>query len=1385
MNHSPVPIAPATRTLKTLSVLTRLLLWLVLAAWASLALTWAALHFWIVPRIDDWRPELERWATRAVGVTVKVGAIRAESAAGSLPGWTGFLPNLAPELDLRDVQLFDAQGRSALRLPSVRATLSPRSVWRLGFVQLHIDSPVLDVRRTAQGHIVVAGLDLSGTGPDDPAVADWFFSQPEFVIRNGTVRWTDELRGQPPLALSALDFVLRNGVRRHAFRLDATPPADWGQRLSLRGQFNEPLLDLRRRAPGQPPWHNWKGELYADLPRAELARLRGPVDLSGQGIEIAGGQGALRVWADVEQGRIGAITADLRLQALDARLGPGLPVLAVESMQGRVSAHWGAQGWGLASEDLQWRTRDGLAWPGGRLSLEHRVGRDEQSASTALTADRIDLAALTAMATHLPLGSPTHGWLARLQPAGQVLALNASWQGPWPGAAGYRAQGRVEGLALNGEDSGQMSSYGPYPLPGRPGVRNASADFAFDEEGGQARVQVQDGALELPGVFEERLLPLRRLQTEARWTVQGERIEVQLDRLSLANADAEGTGQARWHTSDPATSSARSRFPGVLDLTATLTRADATRVHRYLPLHLGEPVRRYLREAVHAGRAEQVDFRVRGDLWDMPFNTPGSQGEFRIAAALRGVDFDYVPPYLQSEGDRPWPGLRQVNGELLLDRAALRLSGLQAGLQAAPSVRLGSASIAIDDLAHTATLVVHAHGQGAANELLGFMRDSPLNAMTGEALAQAQADGSAGLEFRLRLPLYAVQQTRVDGTVQFAGNDLRIAPEAPLLGRASGVLNFSETGFAVRQAQARLYGGDLRFEGGMAPDARGVPHIQFRGQGTASADGLREAGLGFVSRLFERASGSAAYTAQLGFRAGEPELLIGSSLQGMAFALPAPLTKAATDSLPLRLETRVLTTTAGLGGELPLTDRLRVDLGNPAQPLLALLYERDISGPQARVLRGSIGVGLGGGEAAPLPASGVVANVHVDRFDAQAWEQSFSATTEVSAGASADAGSASLGYLPTRLALRTDQLDLGGRRFHRVVLGASREGGGPWLANIGAEELDGHLAYRPPSGNQSGSLRARLTRLSLASGSARQVEQILEQPSSVPALDIAVDELTVGNRRLGRVEIEAVNRGDLPRNREWRLTRLSLGTPEARLSATGNWAVTAPGTPRRTALSFTLDVDDAGQLLTRLGREGTVRGGKGRIEGSIGWLGSPLSLDHASLSGQIKADIERGQFLKVEPGAAKLLGVLSLQALPRRLLLDFRDVFAEGFAFDFVRGDARIEQGVLRTNNLQMKGINAAVLMEGSADLARETQDLTVLVVPEVTAGTASLLATTVNPVVGLGTFLAQLLLRQPLQSANTQQFRITGSWADPLVTKIERKPVEPATAAPSAQPLQ
>ena len=148
MKHDSTP--PPPRTLKALSWTARALWWAVLAGWGLFALSWGALHGWIVPRIGEWRPDLERWASTAVGVPVQVGAIRAESQDPA-SARAGFLLRLVPTLELSDVRLFDPQGREALRLPKVRAAVSVTSLWRLGFEQLLIEAPVLDIRRTPQG----------------------------------------------------------------------------------------------------------------------------------------------------------------------------------------------------------------------------------------------------------------------------------------------------------------------------------------------------------------------------------------------------------------------------------------------------------------------------------------------------------------------------------------------------------------------------------------------------------------------------------------------------------------------------------------------------------------------------------------------------------------------------------------------------------------------------------------------------------------------------------------------------------------------------------------------------------------------------------------------------------------------------------------------------------------------------------------------------------------------------------------------------------------------------------------------------------------------------------------------------------------------------------
>jgi uncharacterized protein (TIGR02099 family) len=682
--------------------------------------------------------------------------------------------------------------------------------------------------------------------------------------------------------------------------------------------------------------------------------------------------------------------------------------------------------------------------------------------------------------------------------------------------------------------------------------------------------------------------------------------------------------------------------------------------------------------------------------------------------------------------------------------------------------------------------------------------------MTGHALAKATANGNTDVRLKLMLPIANLEKSKVQGSVNLPGNDIQITPDSPLLARSHGAVAFNEGGFALVGAQARALGGDVRLEGGSrSMPAAQVPSgsdatILLRAQGTATAEGLRQAReLGFVARLARDASGAAAYNVVVAFRRGVPEITVTSNLQGLALGLPPPLAKPADQVLALRYE-NVATSDAGpSAAAAPLHDRITAELGRVA----SIVYVRDLTGPEPRVLRGSIAIGLAPGESAHLPDEGVTANISLASVDLDAWESVLGRAAGAGAGAAAappprpptgapgapprpPTGAASTGYLPTVMAVRARELTVEGRTLHNVVVGGSRDGM-LWRANVDASELNGFVEYRQPSGAGAGRLHARLARLSVAAAAASDVETLLqEQPDKLPALDIVVDDFELRGKKLGRMEIDAVNRGPgvVAREggvREWRLNKLHLTMPEAMLSATGNWAAVnaqaaAPGgprpgprpasEPRRTVMNFKLDIADSGQLLGRFGMKDVVRRGRGRMEGQVAWLGSPMTLDYASMNGSFFINVEAGQFLKAEPGLAKLLGVLSLQSLPRRLALDFRDVFTEGFAFDFVRGDVTIQQGIAATNNLQMKGVNAAVLMEGKADIARETQDIKVVVIPEINAGTASLVATMINPAIGLGSFLAQMFLRQPLMRAATQEFHIDGTWTDPRITRVDRR---------------
>lgn len=1382
------------------------------------AVAWGVLLFQILPRVDVWRVDLAEQATRALGVTVRIG--RVEGRADGI--W--------PVLTLHQVQLLDTRGQVGLSLPEVSArvslaTLSPQALWsgEVRLDRLTLVRPELDVRRDRAGGIHVAGLELAArpNAPSDgSAGTDWVLSQPSIQIQGGTVRWTDELRAAPPLALQHVELALRNGWglgrRRHDLMLSATPPAEFGRRFELAMRMTQPLWAAPAHgaggagtAPGwwqqwrwgltrPSEWQTWSGALQATLPFVDVQRFKRHVTLP---VDVQGGRGAVQLEVTLARGEPSEVRLRTDVQDVQVRLVPELAPLAFRQLKGTVEVKHQSRSTSLAFQGLSFTLADGLNWPvsSGRFEWQHAPwpgGWTQANWGSTLggtvQAERLDLALLAQIADRLPLAPALRAGLADLAPQGVVSNLAGRWEGALDDPRHYRVSAKVTGLGL----AESVAS-------GRPGLQGADVQVTADENGGRADLAVRGGWLAFPGVFDEARVPMDALQAKVQWAVRvtdGAQAawDVRVADATFANEDARGVVSGTWRAggrNGPA-------LPGALTLSGRLERAEANRVWRYLPSSIPASARNYVHEAIRGGRGEGVTFEVQGKLVDFPFKNDVG-GRFRVRVPVRDVTLEYVPRSLLElpAGAQTgfWPAFSGLDGLLVFEGQRLLIQNARGRLGSIGNGQFALRKVEgrIEDLgAPDPRLVIQGQGDGPLDDLMRFLAISPVGEWTGGALTHARAGGTGAMQLALNIPLDHTRDTTLKGQVTLTEKDqasLRLSPSVPQFSALRGTVAITETQLAV-QARTRVWGQETVVQGSRGSD--GV--IRFGAQGQMSGEGLRQAHeYPVVARLAQHFSGETPF--RVGVTIGaQTEVQVSSTLQGLASNLPAPLNKAPAAVWPLTVTHRLES-----GAQ---QDALIVELGNPqsiqqttvAMPWLRVDYRRDVAGEQAWVKRGAISLiqpGQGGVVAVQgLPAKGVTAQVVTGPLDLDAWLTVGRQVLDLGDGAGtapvhAAVAAAAESYVPDSLTLRSPGVTLHHRVLKDLSATLAHPQSGVWRLQLSSQQAAGQIEWLPETaplaqGPAASRVVARLSRLSVPRAEAQALQeqattQMLQADArTLPALDVVIDQFDWGGLPLGRIEVEALNRlvpvaggAALP---EWRLTRMRLSAPEAELDASGSWTALGAQAPGgqirvrpRSAFGFTLTLHNSGNLLGRLGLPQTVKGGKGKITGQVNWLGSPLEPDPATMSGDLNVQISEGQFLKVEPGVAKLLGVLSLQSLPRRLTLDFRDLFQQGFAFDGIDGDVRITQGVATTRNLRMRGVQAVVLMEGQADLAQETQNLHVFVVPQINVEGASLAYAAINPVVGLSTFLAQVLLRKQVAEVGTQEFRVTGSWDDPQVEKV------------------
>ena len=880
--------------------------------------------------------------------------------------------------------------------------------------------------------------------------------------------------------------------------------------------------------------------------------------------------------------------------------------------------------------------------------------------------------------------------------------------------ARYAPRGSIH--ELKAKWSGDWPQPGQYSVKGRfvdlalnavgslPGFSGVSGNIEGNERGGTLRLDTRNAAVDIPRVFHDKFV-FDALSAQVGWRRQGGQYEITLRNISFSNPDITGKVSGAYRTVTDRR--------GVIDLTGSATRAQAKSVARYIPLQVGERVRQWLDRALLAGTSEDVKVRLKGNLDEFPF-PEGKGGTFEVAARVAGGVLDYAGG---------WPKIDDIEGDLLFRGIRMDIVARSASIL---GTKVGRVTASLPNLgAPNRVLTVDGVAEGRTAEFLNFIESSPVFDAIDRFTEGVRAEGRGSLALKLAIPLSNIQDTKVAGAYEFVNNELQSAGDLFPLEQVSGRLEFSEAVVRVPKATMTAFGGPATLTGVTERD--GTVRLSLAGR--ANLDSFLRTNASPWARMLQ---GATDWSASVTLRKRLADIVFDSTLQGIASALPAPFAKAAADSLPLRFERRVT------GAQ---QDQLAFTLGGVISA--QLLRRRE--GADYIVERGN--VSLGGAAAGPQ-RKGIVVSGSLKSLDLDRWLMLAKSLPGI--GSRADFAG---------LDVKLGTLDLLGRRFNELSITGSAQGG-IWQSVLTGRELVGEIAWRPQG---KGKVTARMKTLVIPAAAPGAATAIVDkgEPLELPALDIVAEHFQVKQASLGRLEVTA-----LPEGRDWKLERLRVTNPDATLNVAGLWQgwLSQP----RTMVDVKLEVSDIGKLLLRLGYPEGVRGGTAKLEGPLSWAGNPSELDYATLSGNFVLEANKGQFMKLEPGIGKLLGVLNLQSLPRRLTLDFRDVFSDGLAFDEIVGTVKITRGMATTENFRVQGPAVRIQMSGDVDLYAETQKLHVKVFPSVSDSLSVAGALIGGPLAGVASYLVQKVLKDPLGQMAAYEYKITGTWADPQASKVE-----------------
>lgn len=977
--------------------------------------------------------------------------------------------------------------------------------------------------------------------------------------------------------------------------------------------------------------------------------------------------------------------------------------LAPFGARGRIEFSQDSSGWLVAATDFSLTTVDG-DWPESAIGVQMSRADDDALHSVSVTASYLKLDDLRYVSEWLP--EKERARLAELAPSGVLRDVRVDLN-------------EIQSDEPRFDISALLEEAGIAAAGSSPGVRQLSGLVRTDNAGGRVEISSSNLQLDLASQLAEPIIFDDAIGTVI-WRRNLQGTTVLSDSIRLRNADMDSQSSLQIFVP------AEGGSPEV-DVQGTWSVNDVAAVKRYLPAKLIKPkLYQWLSSALVAGNAPTGTMQLTGKLDDFPFDN--GEGVFRIEGHLENTILRY--------SDK-WPDVQNMTLDVIVDGMRL-YSHKNSAINAGNSVI--DAKIEIPDL-RKPVLYIDAFATGSLESIRDFSRGSPIANVFGGHLDRVTVSGDASFSLKLEYPILDYLNYDFTTRIQTSGGILSLDGFAPALSELNGIVNVSRDGVQSESLFGRFLGEQVNIELS-SPVSDDSPYsVVAEISGLLTDAGLKQE---LAPQLETVLYGSSQYQATMRFpRAGQAEsnpfqIDVESNLDGMEIRLPKPFGKepAGPQALKFNITFPQPGRISSVGGLAENTDWT---LGFISRDGVGWDFDRGT-------------VALGDGLASMPETRGLHVVGAIDRLVLNDWL----------ALAGGGAGRAGTSERIRSIDLSIGSLNVIGQdlKDHHVIVHRSAD---DWLISIEGEFATGSVSV-PYDFTTGRPLVVDMDRLILPGADDTQADTVeqgpLTNPRRVPPIKVIAQQFGLGERMLGELEAEF---DSTPRGLE--STVLTTSDDTFTLQGSAGWIIDASSPlGQRTFLNTKLVSTDIRQTMERLNYQPGIAGEDLEIDLDIYWDGGPGEDFMARLNGEVQIRLGAGQLDDVEPGAGRVFGLMSIVALPRRMSLDFSDVFDKGYGFDSIIGSFRINNGDAYTCNLSLEGPAADVGIVGRTGLASRDYDQTAVVSANVGNTLPVVGAFIAGPQVAAALLIFSQIFKKPLQEVGQIYYGISGSWDAPEI---------------------